>query len=318
MNHESAAPEDAKEPPGITAQADEVQDPPKPTPPTGKQSDAEIYVKRHRGIVALLVIFVIITAAAFIIYPRRQAVYRPQYSTMSVESTAKITDLSFAVARHSANQLHLEMEVWTDAPTRPLTSVAAEIRLQLPAPLAPGSCKPPQCSSGKSTQSYYPGPPYYVTYVTNSFKKTSAGWYWTDTFLVNAPLFGFDENGLDVEANLPEVQVLRLRNQPADNPSVDIVYFLQDPHYDWNGGPSPSDITRDTIHPQLGWLVDWDLTANQLSNPVSVSGTDNSNAAQDNFRTFASGALLGIAGGALIGAVQEATTSKRRTKSSTS
>jgi hypothetical protein len=52
----------------------------------------------------------------------------------------------------------------------------------------------------------------------------------------------------------------------------------------------------------------WNLPVTELSNPTPVSGQDNSAIAWDNIRIFVAGALVGIAGGAFVGAIQEAIT----------
>jgi hypothetical protein len=108
--------------------------------------------------------------------------------------------------------------------------------------------------------------------------------------------------------------VSRNPRQSQINPNVTIAYTLPR-GYDWTGAPTPfylpdpywGEPTRPT-----GALI-WQEKASDLANPVPVSGTDNSTASWDSYRIFISGALLGIAGGALVGAVTEVIHTKRRT-----
>lgn len=66
--------------------------------------------------------------------------------------------------------------------------------------------------------------------------------------------------------------------------------------YAWTSGPLPH-ITGETAH----WLF-----TSRLASAVEVNGVSVAAESADTRKTFISGALLGVAGGALVGAVQEA------------
>jgi hypothetical protein len=128
-------------------------------------------------------------------------------------------------------------------------------------------------------------------------------------FTINAPSLVWSENGLNIEAYLPSVQLFKSDSGPSKpfgNPHVSIYYILSDAAYDWTGGPSPQFTRALSSDPSHGVETDWELHKKDLGNPISVNGQDNSAATQDNLLIFVAGALVGIAGGALVGAIQEA------------
>ena len=79
--------------------------------------------------------------------------------------------------------------------------------------------------------------------------------------------------------------------------------------YDWTGGPEPSFVSGARLAlggSTLGY-VEWFEPLKFLSAPIAVSGIDSSTGGLDSLRTLIAGTLLGVAGGALVGAIQEFT-----------
>jgi hypothetical protein len=73
--------------------------------------------------------------------------------------------------------------------------------------------------------------------------------------------------------------------------------------YDWNQGPEPSvGSALGLSQPGVSWVVPPSST---VSDYVEVGGTDSGAQDEDTIRIFLAGAFVGIAGGALIGALQE-------------
>ena len=68
--------------------------------------------------------------------------------------------------------------------------------------------------------------------------------------------------------------------------------------YEWVGGPRPKSVQAD--------YVSWGESIDAASSPVSVSANNPAGLRRDSVMTFLAGAFVGIAGGGLIGAVQEA------------
>jgi hypothetical protein len=89
----------------------------------------------------------------------------------------------------------------------------------------------------------------------------------------------------------------------SGNTPVYVAYHVG-ARYDWTGGPGPYSNAR-------SW-TQWQEPLSAMSSPIGVSGSNNSASQTDTFRIFAAGILLGVAGGALIAAMQEFAHRKER------
>lgn len=316
MERKSTSPEPAKKSPDKTAnQAARVQDTGKPPrdyreavaleSAADKETVDKSHFKRYRRTWILLVLFIVTVAVAFFLYPRRSAVYRPPPFQVKLLASEEIRGLLIYVRKLGANHFDLLINLETNVPELPQSKEYARIYLQLPVPVTRGSCMPPDCRSrlSKSVTSY--AERYDVAQFTDTFGRGATTSTSATNFRLVTPVFAWDENGVDIEAQLPSVQLLTAYpHQPIGNPNITVAYDLSGAVYDWTGGPSPSYVIPQD-GPQVKATV-WKLTSQELLNPMPVNGTDSSTAALDSFRIFLSGALLGIAGGALVGAIQEA------------
>jgi hypothetical protein len=335
MERDSTAPEPAIESGERDAgQAAEVHDSPAPAkdhhnifpaasqPTVDEGPIGKFYFKRYRGTWILLSLFVIVISLAFLIYPRRSAIYRPQPFVVQVQADVPVTDIGVSVVKQAPKQFNLGVVVDTVSPDRQ-GSVSVTVDATLPSPVTRQSCAAPHCSASSisnivASEDFFAGEAYYVKDDVTATKFTTtadghADWRSIANLVVDAPAFAWDENGLDVEAQLPEVQ-LSDPHESLNGPNVAIAYYLPS-GFDWTGGPSP--VYANTFHMPGAYLAPggamvWVQSVKDLPNPIPASGTDNSAAALDSTRTFISGALLGIAGGALVGAIQETTHKKRR------
>jgi hypothetical protein len=133
------------------------------------------------------------------------------------------------------------------------------------------------------------------------------------------PTLTWNANGLQVEARLPVISFLPLadligykyyKGPPfaPSSPDFRIDYYIPNPAgYDWGGGPEPTVVPDSYLDGKLvPGYAEWTEQLGVLTASISVNGTNNSTAEWDSFRTFAAGALVGVAGGALVGALQEA------------
>jgi hypothetical protein len=140
------------------------------------------------------------------------------------------------------------------------------------------------------------------------------------SFTIRAPELAWNANGVSLEAQLPVVAITqdkflnvgqpneRIASIPAaGNTNVSILYGVPDATaYDWTGGPAPYSVApASSISLEPG--ATWNEHLNALNEPTPVSATNNSAVSLDSLRTFIAGALVGVAGGALVGAIQEAT-----------
>jgi hypothetical protein len=288
-----------------------------------KRRDRPFYFKRYKAGPLLLALFIIMLACAFLLYPRRSAVYRPGspfvhiYTTGTVESLD--TSLNLAVSRSGAvygSDLSIGLKV--SMPTKIVTRPISIIDIPLPAGIMPENCG--QALGGVCTfhsglltakAIFLPERPFNGRRV----------WFGSTDILFAGLLLPWKTNGLEVEGQLPVISIGPLSELPGfkrqpwapSNPNVTINYYVPDPtSYDWAGGPAPfvvpsrpcKDCTGGRSYPGY---VEWIAPLSMLSAPVPVSGTNNSAAEWDSFRTFAAGALVGVAGGALVGAIQEST-----------
>jgi hypothetical protein len=141
-------------------------------------------------------------------------------------------------------------------------------------------------------------------------------WDFTFQFTVQSADLGWDANGLNVESQIPAFSFtqqvakpgsVRLTSVPgADDTHVTVTYGVPNAAgYDWTGGPAPYSAVSSSKYQPVG--VTWIEPLSALSVAIPVDATDNSTVSLDNQRLFLAGALLGIGGGALVGAIQELT-----------
>ena len=156
-----------------------------------------------------------------------------------------------------------------------------EVRLYLPHGSHFRSCNPPSCSN-EGYFSIYRGT---LTYTKDQAKIT---------LQVNTSTLSDDANGEEAVAVLPN-----LRYEGGGQPSLGIQMALAEANkYDW--APLPASGTN-------AYGASWDeqLVNGQVGARI-VSGTNPTALQKANRRTFEAGLLIGIAGGALIGGIQEA------------
>jgi hypothetical protein len=191
------------------------------------------------------------------------------------------------------------------------------MQMSLPAGVIPESCHrsygdavatPPPGQCAYTSNKYHGG---FLVLIANAKEDLSGpGRYWY--VILNLRLKGqepWNTNGLTVEAQLPVLKVFTTPGIGAianplsltDNPTTSVSYRVPDAiSYDWSGGPPPNSVSTSAV-------AEWDEPLQSLSVPIAVGGTNSSSASLDSLRTFAAGTLLGVAGGALVGAIQEFT-----------
>lgn len=143
-------------------------------------------------------------------------------------------------------------------------------------------------------------------------------WSLTFDFTIGAPELGWDANGVNLEAQLPAVTISQtnqntlspsakiVRIPVSGNTNVSIIYGVPDAtRYDWTGGQAPYSTTSSgAVSGYTGAI--WYEHLSALSEPTPSSAVNNSAANADTIQTFIAGALVGVGGGAAVGAVQEA------------
>jgi hypothetical protein len=115
------------------------------------------------------------------------------------------------------------------------------------------------------------------------------------TFLIRAHDFGYVSDGINASAAIPAVTYLG-----QGSPLLETAYYdaTAVTSYDWSA-----------LQPEFenGTTALWDepLVSGATQGRIAV-GIDHANETKDNDKTFIAGALIGLAGGALLSAVQEA------------
>jgi hypothetical protein len=109
---------------------------------------------------------------------------------------------------------------------------------------------------------------------------------------VHARGFAFVQNGEELEGQVPAVTGV------PDSTFLNVTYsFDQASSFDWVGGPQPQAIGSDSVQ--------WDETPTATLQALPISAANRAAQLSDSNRTFFSGLLFGIAGGALVGFLQE-------------
>ena len=135
-------------------------------------------------------------------------------------------------------------------------------------------------------------------------------WYLSFDFTIKAPELAWDSNGVNLEAQLPVVTMAQFNSNfvhpipVAGNTNISIAYDIPNvTGYDWSGGPAPYSTSTIVTAGYLGGI--WYERVDGLTEPVPLSATNNSAANTDSIHTFIAGALVGLGGGAVVGAIQE-------------
>jgi len=240
----------------------------------------------YRPALMLLVIGVVLTVVSFAwILPSSSSLGQPATFQLTVYGYPASVYLTVYPQPDTSDQVILLYE----PPGQPLIGAS----LIVPPGTRVLSCgHPSKCTGGPSDP--------VGTLVTLSFAASGYA-----SVLVGDREVGFDSNGTTAYAQLPLVQV-PLGNEPAaETPSVSVTYNIPNAKsYDWNTGPQPQTVGTGSITWNL--LVTATSGTEFQSDPVAVGGVDDAAQQRQTLMTFVAGTLLGIAGGALIGAFQEA------------
>lgn len=290
-------------------------------PESARSGGRQFYFKRYRVAPVLFAIFVLTSLAAFLLYPSRATVSRPVPMTVSITAyggnpTQAIVNVS-QTPGPGASVFTISVFVIGNGakPGKfgvPGVGMVADL-LHLPRGTKISSCYRDHACSVSSF-----GTEEFVTKAATNIHQTSASWYSLVDFSLTLPHFVWSTNGLNVQAMLPAVAITRELGPSASaaarsadrgtaapgNTSVTVSYELpRGDSYDWTGGPAPYSFTAQFGHTGVTWLEP--LSA--LTLPALATGTSESEVNLDSLRTFLAGALVGIGGGALVGAIQELT-----------
>ena len=262
-------------------------------------------LRRFRTAIVLSVVFVLLVIVAYQLYPRRPPVSRPPLYSLVVRQYVPLTALQVEVTEKPAGHYQLMFTVVVGKDTGSAKR-SVSITFQPSEKVQHLSCVPSVACSAtmrKGQQSIAVRP--------RGFNKAPGAYYYTlpEISFVSTH-FAWDANGLQLEATVPTVSVLGCpKGCLGASLQVQTTYGILDgSSYTFSGGPPPSSVQPSSVA--------WTIPVAQLATPNTVSATNLSAADRDTLKTFAAGAILGIAGGALVGAVQEFMDSEARTAAS--
>jgi hypothetical protein len=129
--------------------------------------------------------------------------------------------------------------------------------------------------------------------------------------IIQSPSLLWATDGTIVEGELPGARLL-IAGQAVTVSDVatqtpELITHLELPHadsYDWIGGPPPYQLN--------GGGIAWRQSVEAATQPVFVSGVNRHQQDVDDVRVFMAGAFIGVAGGAVVAALQECLNARER------
>jgi hypothetical protein len=232
------------------------------------------------GLVLLLVAIWFYPSAA-------TGVSTPPYSLLHISTNLPVTGIGLYIVQDSPAVAEMRFELDSSTPV----SDAAETTLGVAIPSGTSfkGCPAFTCP-------FSPGAPYWMSGLVFRRVRTPYGSLWTATanLFVNARSFGAAFNDVNATAAIPEVMY-----QGPGTPNIQVTYAIPAAaSYDWSSFP-----TLRVSNSTATWQVD---LVNGESPGRTAVGINAAGQASHDTRTFVAGALLGLAGGAILSAVQEA------------
>jgi hypothetical protein len=273
--------------PGPEGPAPGAQDKPQPAPGAGKrwwQKPAfRPIVLGALGLALLLI--------SFLLYPRTTELPSPAFPRLALSTTFPVAFIDYTVVQVSPTVAEMKISVVLPSgiPGPPAGAPAATLAVAPPFGTSFRDCPFPTCivkRNGLTSAS--------VWFQQLTFAPVnSTGTATTDLF-VKASSFGVTSDGINASAAVPEVLYKGL-----GQPMMLVLYHLQSASsYDWSAAQVAA-VSSTTAQWQQ------DITGSDTPGRAAV-GVDHSGQTRDDIKIFIAGALLGIAGGAIIAAVQEA------------
>ncbi len=242
--------------------------------------------------VALAVIGLALLLGAFLLYPSQTQPPTPSYATLDLYTTFPISDIDYTVNQVSSSIAEMKIEVVLPTPRPPASAHAAQLLIAPPFGTHFSTCPSRYCYA-VSTENLE------IWHVSLGFKTVrgltgSSGEAFLDLF-VKARSLGETFNGVTADAAIPQVFC-----NDCVGTTLETQYNIPSASsYDWSSFPTQF---------ANGTYARWNesVTESGVTGGKAAVGVNHTNQANDDNKTFVAGALLGLAGGALLSAVQEA------------
>jgi hypothetical protein len=231
-------------------------------------------------------VLAVITAA---LYPTTQESPTPVYAQLVVASLRPVELIQYSVYQVSPAiaKMDILVQLPSGAAVPPAGTPVADLIISPPIGISFTTCPPHVCESENNSISSW------KTSLT-FFQSTSGLATAFADFYVRARSYGETYNGVNAAAAVPEVTY-----SGSGTPVFQTQYQI--PHassYDWSSFP---------VQFANATFATWTqpMTGGQLAGRDAV-GLDYANQSRDGYYTFLAGAILGLAGGAVLSAFQEA------------
>ncbi len=228
---------------------------------------------------------------SFLLYPRATELPSPAFSRLALSTTFRVAFVDYSVVQVSPAIAEMKISVVLPSGIPEPPAGAPPAILAVAPPLGTGfrDCHVPACEvrgNGITSASLW--------FERLTFRPVNSTGTATADFFVKARSFGVTSNGVNASAAIPEVLYGGL-----GQPMLLTLYHLRSANnYDWSASPVAA-VTSATAQWQQ------DVASGDTPGRAAV-GVDHSAQTRDDIKIFIAGALLGIAGGAIIAAVQEA------------
>jgi hypothetical protein len=283
-----------------TAQAPESDSPAhalrdNPSPPPARHK--RLGLKEVLIPLVLAILAVVLLLLTFVVYPRRANISPPAFSQLIITTDVPINYIEYGVGQ--ASPATAKMNIFVALP-RGIPAAAATLEVYLPIGATFANCHPPACAVSRvghlETSSWTE---------RLAFKPTGSSLGATADFLVNADNFGATSNGLTALASIPEVTYTTTYGTTYQGieyppPQLQAGYRLPSASsYDF----SSSFPTTYTTKSAAVW-EETVLPGDTAQRPAV--GTNHAAQTSDEVSTFIAGALVALAGAAILAAVIEA------------
>ena len=227
---------------------------------------------------------------SFLLYPRTTELPSPAFPRLALSTTFPVAFIDYTVVQVSPAVAEMKISVVlpTGTLSPPLGAQPASLVVAPPFGIGFRDCHLPACfvkGNGITSAS--------VWAERLTFRPVNSAGTATADFFVNARSFGVTSDGVNASTAIPEVLYSGL-----GQPMMLILYHLRSASsYDWSNSQVAL-VTSTTAQWQQ------DVAGSDTPGRAAV-GVDHAAQTSDDIKIFIAGALLGIAGGAIIGAVQE-------------
>jgi hypothetical protein len=242
---------------------------------------------------------VVLGIAALLVYPTTSQLPAPIYTTLVFQAPSGIDSLSYQVDQVSPDLAEVKIAVLLSTSTTSTVPAGQQATLTVFPPLGTPfqPCPRAFCKRAPSQTYGWVQPLTFRPGVGPSELPdvTAAGTYAFLNLFVRARDFGVTYNGVTAAAAIPKL----IYNAPGE-PNLVTQYRIPAARlYDWSAVPPGFASSSKAL-----WLEA--VSSNGVLPPAVATGTNHANDARNTNLTFLAGALVGLAGGALLSAVQEA------------